>query len=93
MLRVCNLCNGGKQHSQYTHKTIIQWHFTLSSPYLEHGHIYANNKIEKCLQSVINTSNDKHLWIDRNDVLYNIEVYLYQKDFLQCMKWIFILNY
>ena len=78
LLRVCKVCDHAgpsDAHKQFTHKTNFQYQFTLESPNLRYGHTFANRNIEKCLKSIINTCNDKNLWINRDDISYDIEVY------------------
>ena len=78
LLRICKVCaHSGPTniHQQFTHKTKFQYHFTLESPNLRYGHTFAYRNIEKSIMAVINTCDDKKLWIDRNDITYDIEVY------------------
>ena len=57
----------------------MQCQFTLESSNLKYYHCFNNNKICKCILSVLNTSKDKNNWLNRSDVFYDCEVYYIQE--------------
>ena len=81
--------------SGFMYQTNIAGHFKIDCQKLNKHHLFAHNKISKCLKQVFdgnyhrkNSLNgyDMHPWVGRNDVFYTFEVYWIQDNrLLNCV--------
>lgn len=75
LLRVINYCHEKDIQYGFRQEIRLFGKMTLESPNLRYRHSFGNNHICKCIQNVLDTCEDKDLWLNCDNVFYNIETY------------------
>lgn len=79
LLHVCQLCckNGknGKYNGAFTYENKFDCKMTLSCSKFQYRHSFGKMNVNKAILSVLNTSDDNNLWLERSDVRLEIETY------------------
>ena len=74
-LRLVNYFHEKEINYGFKQEIRLSGKMTLESSDLRYHHSFKNSNISKCIQDVLNTCEDKDLWLNRDDAFYNIELY------------------
>lgn len=75
MSRLCYYLYENQTKQQFRYVSDISGMVTVESKYLNKSHIFCHKRMQLLIKDVLDTCDDHHLWVNRSDVRYSLEVY------------------